>query len=276
MQKRHLLLSLIAFSFPFAFLSAQSSIWEKYSTISSNVKEEHTVFVDNIYVQSYADSIGIWKNIRQGTSLKSLASDETASIAEIRKVNDLKSNIVQVYGRNWIFVPYSQDYLRRLEEAGVIRQSITQPQGNFLWPVQGSRITSRFGRRWGRPHSGVDIAAGVGTIVVAAQDGVVEKAGGNHGGYGILVVLRHDNTYTSMYGHLSAALVKPGDHVRKGQIIALSGNTGRSTGPHLHFEVRSNDIILDPEEFLPGFDESAQASIDFQQELRIIMHERKL
>ena len=107
--------------------------------------------------------------------------------------------------------------------------------------------------RWGGTyHRGVDIAADSGSIVLAAQGGVVTKTG-SRGGYGIVVSIQHEEGYTTSYAHLSDHLVRTGDQVRKGQIIALSGNSGRSTGPHLHFEVECGSIVLDPEDFLPAF-----------------------
>lgn len=115
---------------------------------------------------------------------------------------------------------------------------------NFLVPVTGV-LTSRFGQRWGRQHTGIDIAAPVGTPIRAMEDGKVIFAGWR-GGYGKLVIIDHGNGLTSYYGHASSLLVSEGETVKKGQKIALVGTTGRVTGPHLHFEIRVNDVPINP------------------------------
>ncbi|WP_028358093.1 M23 family metallopeptidase [Brackiella oedipodis] len=119
-------------------------------------------------------------------------------------------------------------------------------------PVNGGNISSLYGYRIHpvlgvrRFHSGVDYAVPVGTKVFAAAPGRV-KFVGHKGGYGKLVILEHGNHYSTVYGHLSDyANLKKGDIVSKGQVIAYSGNTGMSTGPHLHFEIRHNGATLDP------------------------------
>ena len=97
---------------------------------------------------------------------------------------------------------------------------------------------SLFGYRHGRRHQGIDLAYPMGTPVVAAFDGMVRISKANAGGYGQLIVIRHDNKLETYYGHLSQRLVNPGQIVHAGDTIALGGSTGRSTGPHLHFETR--------------------------------------
>jgi murein DD-endopeptidase MepM/ murein hydrolase activator NlpD len=114
----------------------------------------------------------------------------------------------------------------------------------FIWPVHGV-VTSGFGWRWGRMHEGIDIAVGSGTPVVAAASGTVIVAGWL-GGYGNLVVIDHGNGIATAYGHNTAVTVGPGQFVGQGQLIAYSGNTGNSTGPHVHFEVRINGVPVDP------------------------------
>ncbi len=107
----------------------------------------------------------------------------------------------------------------------------------YIWPTKVGALTSGYGRRWGRMHKGIDIAAPIGTPIVAAASGVVIKAGWNSGGYGKLVDIQHaDGTFTR-YAHNNRILVQAGQQVEQGQQISEMGNTGRSTGPHLHFEV---------------------------------------
>jgi murein DD-endopeptidase MepM/ murein hydrolase activator NlpD len=118
----------------------------------------------------------------------------------------------------------------------------------FVWPVHGV-ITSGFGWRWGRMHEGVDLAVSNGTPVVAAKAGVVIVAGWM-GGYGNLVVVDHGGGISTAYGHNTSVTVGVGQQVAQGQLIAYSGSTGHSTGPHVHFEVRINGAAVDPMGYL--------------------------
>ena len=114
----------------------------------------------------------------------------------------------------------------------------------FVWPVHGV-LTSPFGWRWGRMHEGIDLAVPTGTPVVAAAAGTVIVAGWL-GGYGNLVVVDHGNGFSTAYGHNTSVAVGFGQSVAQGQLVAYSGNTGHSTGPHVHFEVRINGSPVDP------------------------------
>lgn len=120
----------------------------------------------------------------------------------------------------------------------------------FSWPLTGT-ITSGYGQRGGRLHAGVDIAARIGTPVRAAKAGTVTFAG-TASGYGIAVYLEHDSGEVTRYGHLSRLTVRRGQQVDRGDPIGLSGNTGNSTGPHLHFEVRAAGRAVDPLPYLPS------------------------
>jgi len=122
----------------------------------------------------------------------------------------------------------------------------------YIWPTQGT-LTSGYGWRWGRMHKGIDIAAPVGTPVVAAAGGVVVSSGWDSGGYGNKVDIRHPDGSVTRYGHNSRLLVREGQEVRQGQLISEMGSTGRSTGPHLHFEVHpSGRGAINPMAFLPN------------------------
>ena len=114
----------------------------------------------------------------------------------------------------------------------------------FVRPGVG-RLTSGYGRRWGRLHAGIDLASGVGSPVRAVTSATVLSAG-NEGGYGRCVRLRHADGTVSVYAHLSAILVSDGEKVAAGELIGREGNTGHSTGPHLHFEVRINGTPVNP------------------------------
>lgn len=115
--------------------------------------------------------------------------------------------------------------------------------GNMIWPTECRRISQYYGYR----HTGADIACGFGKEIYAADDGTVTKAqAGWNGGYGTMITIDHGNGKQSLYGHLSTLFVKAGETVTQGQNIGLMGSTGRSTGPHLHFEVRSGGVRQNP------------------------------
>jgi len=120
---------------------------------------------------------------------------------------------------------------------------------SFVWPLRGP-ISSPYGPRWGRFHTGVDIAAPYGASVRAVFSGRVVRASW-YGAYGYCIVIDHGDEVTTLYAHLSDFLVARGDWVARGQIIGRVGSTGNSTGPHLHFEVRINGAHKNPLSYLP-------------------------
>jgi len=119
------------------------------------------------------------------------------------------------------------------------------------WPLAKPTLTSLFGKRWGRDHEGIDMKAPTGTPVLAAADGEVVYAGDKVRGYGNMIVLQHANNLLTVYAHSSLLLVRAGDRVTVGQEICRVGDTGHSTAPHLHFEVRRKEEPQDPLQFLP-------------------------
>ena len=126
-----------------------------------------------------------------------------------------------------------------------------QQMNGFSWPARGT-LTSGYGRRWGRMHKGIDIAAPTGTPIFASAPGVVVYARWNSGGYGNLVQIRHSDGSLTRYAHNSRIFVQEGQVVEQGQHIAAMGTTGRSTGPHLHFEIHPEGRgAVNPMAFLP-------------------------
>lgn len=120
----------------------------------------------------------------------------------------------------------------------------------FLVPLRaGYQVSSPFGPRGRSVHKGLDLRVPVGTPVQAARDGVVVSAE-SWRGYGLVVILRHGDGWTSRYAHLNGFEVRPGEQVLAGQVIATSGQSGNATGPHLHFEIRQNGVPVDPVAFL--------------------------
>ena len=116
-------------------------------------------------------------------------------------------------------------------------------------PAIEGKVTSRFGPRWKRYHYGIDIKLNVGDPVASVFDGKIRITRYDRGGYGSYVVVRHDNGLETVYGHFSKILVTEGQVVRAGEIIGLGGNSGKSTGPHLHFETRFLGNPINPEKF---------------------------
>jgi murein DD-endopeptidase MepM/ murein hydrolase activator NlpD len=150
------------------------------------------------------------------------------------------------------------NFLKAASYGGIYHQYAHQWQRNVrpsLWPVDGP-IRSAFGARSdpfsgeGAFHTGIDLGAPKGTPVHCTADGVITSAGWS-GGYGKLLIVDHGNGLETYYAHLSQFLVVPGQAVMRGQVIALSGGTGHSTGPHVHYEVRLRGAPLNPYPFLP-------------------------
>ena len=114
-------------------------------------------------------------------------------------------------------------------------------------PTTNTRITSKCGPRWRRMHKGLDVKVYIGDTIRSAFDGKVRVVKYERRGYGKYIVIRHDNGLETIYGHLSKQLVKEDEYVKAGDVIGLGGNTGRSTGSHLHFETRLLDEVINPE-----------------------------
>ncbi|HUF33621.1 MAG TPA: peptidoglycan DD-metalloendopeptidase family protein [Acidimicrobiales bacterium] len=119
----------------------------------------------------------------------------------------------------------------------------------LIWPTSG-RVTSEFGTRWGRQHAGIDIGAPTGTAIRAGADGTVFFTGWMSG-YGHTVIIDHGGGFTTLYAHQSSIVARNGTRVSQGQLIGYVGNTGRSTGPHLHLETRVNGAARNPRNYLP-------------------------
>lgn len=146
-------------------------------------------------------------------------------------------------GLSWPDLPFGDDSSDPSREYG---------DSGWIWPTKGI-FSSGYGWRWGRMHKGIDIANNTGTPIVAARSGQVVSAGWNEGGYGYLVEIRHTDGALSRYAHNSRILVRAGEQVAQGQVISQMGSTGRSTGPHLHFEILPPGRgAVNPLQFLPA------------------------
>ncbi len=189
---------------------------------------------------------GQFVKIQEGESFKSIAKKYGVSRYDLERENSEKSFIPG----EWVFVP---------EERGILPHIFSKINSGwsllghnaFLWPVPSSpRISSRFGRRWGKPHEGLDIAAQTGAHILASKSGVIVYSGNELGGYGNIIVIAHKGGFFSVYAHNKDNYVTKGQVVKRGQVIGRVGSTGKSTGPHLHFEVRRNGQALNPAKFI--------------------------
>lgn len=158
------------------------------------------------------------------------------------------STIFEKYWDTEKLFPYKDVEYTSLPKSLVI--DLVDSTNGYHTPYKPSPIRSRYGPRRGRAHQGVDLALKAGEPIYATFSGRVRISQYNRGGYGNLVVIRHDNGLETYYGHLSERMVEPNQWVEAGQVIGLGGSTGRSTGPHLHFETRYYGQSFDPERLI--------------------------
>jgi murein DD-endopeptidase MepM/ murein hydrolase activator NlpD len=137
-------------------------------------------------------------------------------------------------------------------EAPVKASEATGALPTFRWPVRGKVITTYGAKTNGKSNDGINLAVPEGTPIKAAEDGVVAYSGNELKGYGNLILVRHANGYVTAYAHASELLVKRGDTIKRGQVIAKSGQSGEVGSPQLHFEIRKGSMPVDPLQFLNG------------------------
>lgn len=155
-----------------------------------------------------------------------------------------------VYQRNWDTTQVFSYRSVELSDLPAVQEiSLIHSMSDFHYPIRG-KVFSKYGPRGRRNHNGVDIPLKVGEPIYATFGGKVRYARYNAGGFGYLVILRHENGLETWSAHLTKVNVKTNDYVKAGQVIGFGGNTGRSRGPHLHFEVRYCDQTFDPERLI--------------------------
>ena len=188
-------------------------------------------------------------------SLNSFSQDLIARQAPIdRKLKSVDSLALQKqiraeqseYPALSLYPNWNNQYVHAYGKDAIIPDSYTIDLTGFHMPTPSTRITSPFGPRWRRMHNGLDLKVNIGDTIVAAFDGKVRIVKYERRGYGKYVVIRHDNGLETVYGHLSKQLVEENQLVKAGEVIGLGGNTGRSTGSHLHFETRFLGIAINP------------------------------
>lgn len=193
-----------------------------------------------------------------------LKTDKAAKETKVAKLNQdektLKKEIDEANAKLAKIEKEIEEELKRIEEE-MNKNGGTSGihfDGSFVWPCNNKTVTSTVKNRWGRKHKGIDIAAKYENVYATASGYAYTRE--NPGGYGHYVIVIHGNNYISLYGHLNSYKVSSGQFVKQGQVIAQSGNSGASTGAHLHFELRRASTIssffqvapLNPLEYLPG------------------------
>lgn len=204
---------------------------------------------------------GVLHTVEKDTSVFDIAELYDIPPVTIVYVNELSQT--DLYKGEDIFVPGGtisdiavEDFLGRVFLLPLEETIVTSPYGIRKDPFSGEK----------QMHYGIDYRAKTGTPVYAAQYGTVTEAG-YHGNYGKLVVIKHKDNYKTYYGHLESYEVSEGDFVQTGDIIAKSGNTGRSTGPHLHFEIRYDNTPINPES-LDNFGQDKPTFISYMETQR--------
>ncbi len=226
-----------------------SSIAQKHNvtmgTIISfnNIKNARRIYKGTVLNIPRSD--GLLYQVKRGDSLSGIASKYNISLNKLLDINNIETAVINP--GDSLFIP----------DAAINSYDLKKALGElFLFPVKG-RITSGFGYRSDpftgkqRMHYGIDIANKIGTNVDATLDGKVLKCGLSPV-YGKFIIIKHPGGYQSLYAHLNKIRVREGENVSQGQVVGELGNTGRSTGPHLHFSVYSNQKPVDPSKLLSG------------------------
>jgi len=181
---------------------------------------------------------GVRHVVKSGDTLKTLATKYKADLEDILSYNDLASN-AKIKAGDIIIIPdgvISATQVSRANTSGSqISKNYPVYEGYYLRPVVGGRKSQGIHGR-----NGIDLATPKGTAILASADGkvIISRASGYNGGYGLYVVINHSNGTQTLYAHMSKNNVVSGQSVEQGQVIGAVGSTGRSTGPHLHFEIR--------------------------------------
>lgn len=190
--------------------------------------------------------------VDSGETLSRIAAQYAVPAADIR---DRNADVIKagLHPGLKLFIPFetSNDWdraftgVRAVDFRGSDRADTVTAFPSFVWPVMGY-ISSAFGSRRGTMHDGIDIVAQEGVPVKSARGGHVIYAHDRIGGYGKMIIIRHPDSYSTVYAHLSTLDVRKGQFVGKGQVIGRVGQTGHADGPHLHFEVRNNRQPVNP------------------------------
>ncbi len=203
-----------------------------------------------------AEQGGVYHVVERHQTLYRICKTYRVDLQEVASLNGI-SDPHKIETGQRIFIPgvkkilnveiYLDDVVE--ESEGRERERPTESRMSFMWPVEG-RLTDSFEESEGRRHQGIDISSPSGTPVKASGSGKVIYSGNTIKGYGNLIILRHSEEWVTVYAHNDVNLVEEGAWVEQGKVIARVGQTGRASGPHLHFEVRRNNRSVDPRPYL--------------------------
>jgi len=208
-------------------------------------------------VESKPKRTGAYHTVKRHQTLWRICKTYGVDMYEVARVNGIR-NVNEIKAGQKIFIPGAKRALHvdiRIEDLGSsgkkpARLEPAKVKGRFVWPVRGS-VVKRFGRSQGTRHDGVDIAAPRGTPIRSTDSGTVIYSGNEIKGYGNIVIIKHGPIFTSVYAHNALNLVREGDRVQRGQVIAQVGSTGRAKRAHLHFQIRNHNKPIDPFLVLP-------------------------
>jgi lipoprotein NlpD len=199
---------------------------------------------------------GVYHIVEKHQTLYRICKTYGVDIKEVASLNGITDQSKIEIGQR-IFIPgakkvlkveiYIDDVVTEQGKGG--EEKTAQKKLNFLWPVEGKIIES-FNDTENHRHQGIDIPCPLGTPIKASNPGTVIYSNNRIKGYGNLIILRHSDEFVTVYAHNQVNLVEEGSWVERGQVIAKVGQTGRATGPHLHFEIRRNNKAVDPVPYL--------------------------
>lgn len=220
---------------------------------------------------------GTWHKVEAGETVAALAARYRVATADFEEINGMERGQIPAVGDR-VFIPgggvknktagrpvkpqerstatvtYSgggtADKGKGEGTSGTAATIKVTGAGLLLWPVPGGKLGSKYGKRAGRPHEGIDIRAPRGTAILAAADGTVMYAGSGVQGYGNMIIVRHAGGLVTVYAHNQRNHVNEGVKVARGQVIGEVGSSGRASGTHLHFEVRRGETPEDPSRHL--------------------------
>ena len=206
--------------------------------------------------RSVAEQGGVYHVVERHQTLYRICKTYQVDLQEVASLNGITDRHKIQTGQR-IFIPgakkvlhveiYLDDVVE--ESEGREREKPGESRMSFLWPLEG-RLTDSFEENEAKRHQGIDISSPLGTPIKASGSGKVIYSGNTVRGYGNLIILRHSEEWVTVYAHNDVNLVEEGMWVEKGQRIARVGQTGRASGPHLHFEVRRNNKPVDPKLYL--------------------------
>ena len=196
---------------------------------------------------------GVYHTVKRHQTLWRICKTYEVDLNEVARANHIRDPSRIRVGQR-IFIPGAKRVLKvdiYIDDIGGRRgrpedsKKIAWAKGLFIWPVRG-KVTQEFGMRGAMKHDGIDISARLGTPIRASNSGKVLYSGNEIKGFGNIIIIKHGQGFITVYAHNETNYVAEGEKVGRGQIIGKVGNTGRSSGPHLHFEIRRNNRPFDP------------------------------